>query len=90
MSDTIFVQFMARMRTRGEDHCTLANGFSDTYSLCKSKGDFVWIEHSGDIQPNKKALLEEFERDTSALLIRSSHFAILSFQTVSGAMNNKG
>jgi len=28
----------------------LSNGFSDTYDLCKSKGDFLWFNHSKQIK----------------------------------------
>jgi len=45
MADTVFVQFYNK--TKG-GYFDLCNGFSDTYDLCKSKGDFYWTEHEAD------------------------------------------
>ena len=45
MQAVLFVQFLSRSKT---SYCDLANGFSDTYDLCQSKGDFFWVEHEGD------------------------------------------
>jgi hypothetical protein len=45
MGNVLFVQFMSRSR-RG--YWDLVNGFSDTYALCKSKGDFHWVVHEPD------------------------------------------
>lgn len=65
MSDTIFVQFMAKLRTRGIDNYSLANGFSDTYQLCKDKGDFVWIENASDLSYDRRDLIDKFRKDDS-------------------------
>jgi len=45
MSDTLFVQFFNEIK---ETYFDLCNGFSDTYDLCKSKGDFYWTQHEAD------------------------------------------
>lgn len=45
MADTLFIQFYSKTKSGWFDLC---NGFSDTYDLCKSKGDFLWIEHEAD------------------------------------------
>ncbi len=45
MQDVLFVQFLSRSRNGYYD---LVNGFSDTYDLCRSKGDFCWIGHESD------------------------------------------
>ena len=45
MSDTLFLQFYNDIKGIYFDLC---NGFSDTYDLCKSKGDFFWTEHEVD------------------------------------------
>jgi len=51
MKDTLFIQFYTRIkdtnpRFKGQTLYDLSNGFSDTYDLCKSKGDFIWVNHS--------------------------------------------
>ncbi|MFO8164841.1 MAG: hypothetical protein ACQEQO_10265 [Thermodesulfobacteriota bacterium] len=53
MADTIFLQFYNK--TKG-GYFDLCNGFSDTYDLCKSKGDFFWTEHEID---REKWFIEE-------------------------------
>ena len=45
MSDTLFLQFYNKTKSTYFDLC---NGFSDTYDLCRSKGDFYWTEHEVD------------------------------------------
>ncbi|MFH2059807.1 MAG: radical SAM protein [Pseudomonadota bacterium] len=45
MSDTLFIQFYSKTKSGWFDLC---NGFSDTYDLCQSKGDFLWMEHEAD------------------------------------------
>jgi len=45
MKDTLFIQFYSKTNSGWFDLC---NGFSDTYDLCKSKGDFFWMEHEAD------------------------------------------
>lgn len=45
MKDTLFLQFYNQIRGAYFDLC---NGFSDTYELCKSKGDFYWTAHEVD------------------------------------------
>lgn len=42
MKDVLFIQFASRSRRNYYD---LANGFSDTYDLCREKGDFYWVSH---------------------------------------------
>ncbi len=44
-NDVLFIQFMSRSR-RG--YWDLVNGFSDTFDLCRSRGDFHWVEHEPD------------------------------------------
>lgn len=45
MRDTLFLQFYNKTKRGYYDLC---NGFSDTYDLCKNKGDFYWTEHEMD------------------------------------------
>jgi len=45
MGDTIFLQFYNQIKNSYYDLC---NGFSDTYDLCRGKGDFFWTEHEVD------------------------------------------
>ena len=45
MEDVLFVQFLSRSR-RG--YWDLVNGFSDTFDLCRSRGDFHWVVHEPD------------------------------------------
>jgi hypothetical protein len=45
MTDTLFIQFYGKTKSGWFDLC---NGFSDTWDLCKSKGDFLWMEHEED------------------------------------------
>jgi len=56
MSDTLFLQFYNKTKSGYFDLC---NGFSDTYDLCKSKGDFYWTEH--EIDRTKWYLDETYE-----------------------------
>ncbi|MEH0018848.1 MAG: hypothetical protein V6Z89_04295 [Desulfobacter sp.] len=45
MSDTLFIQFYGKTNSGWYDLC---NGFSDTWDLCRSKGDFLWLPHVQD------------------------------------------
>jgi radical SAM family protein len=45
MTDTLFIQFYSKTKSGWFDLC---NGFSDTYDLCSSKGDFFWMQHEAD------------------------------------------
>ncbi|MCP3944817.1 MAG: hypothetical protein GY710_25520 [Desulfobacteraceae bacterium] len=45
MKDTLFIQFYGKTKSGWFDLC---NGFSDTFDLCKNKGDFLWMEHEQD------------------------------------------
>jgi len=56
MRDTLFLQFYNKTKSAYFDLC---NGFSDTYDLCKSKGDFYWTEH--EIDRTKWYLDETYE-----------------------------
>jgi len=56
MRDTLFLQFYNKTKSGYFDLC---NGFSDTYDLCKSKGDFYWTEH--EIDRTKWYLDETYE-----------------------------
>lgn len=40
----IFVQFYSRT----DRFVDLGNGFSETYEICKNKGDFIWVESNAD------------------------------------------
>jgi len=44
--DTLFIQFYSKIDRMLSFE--LGNGFSDTYDLCKSKGDFIWMDHVHD------------------------------------------
>ncbi len=44
--NVVFIQFYTNSKEL--DRWAMGNGFSDTYDLCKSKGDFLWIETSRD------------------------------------------
>lgn len=46
MQDTLFIQFFGKTNSGWFDLC---NGFSDTWDLCRSKGDFLWAEQLQDI-----------------------------------------
>lgn len=55
MKETLFVQFYSKIedtnpRFKGHSLYELCNGFSDTYDLCRDKGDFVWINHSKQLK----------------------------------------
>jgi hypothetical protein len=51
MKDTIFVQFYSQWKAiPSKTIWGISNGFSDTYDLCKSKGDFYWVKHNFDRQ----------------------------------------
>ncbi|MBU0969117.1 MAG: hypothetical protein KKC20_00655 [Proteobacteria bacterium] len=45
MNDTLFIQFYGKTKSGWFDLC---NGFSDTFDLCRNKGDFLWMEHEED------------------------------------------
>ncbi len=45
MNNTLFIQFYGKTNSGWYDLC---NGFSDTWDLCKTKGDFLWMEHEQD------------------------------------------
>ena len=45
MSDIVFIQFYGKTNSGWYDLC---NGFSDTWDLCRSKGDFLWYPHVQD------------------------------------------
>jgi len=45
MKDTLFLQFFNKTKSGYYDLC---NGFSDTWDLCRQKGDFFWVEHEPD------------------------------------------
>lgn len=45
--NTLFIQFYSEFKSTRKGTCfALCNGFSDTYDLCKNKGDFLWIDDS--------------------------------------------
>jgi len=52
MKNTLFIQFYLKVEKLNNFDFVLWNGFSDTYDLCKSKGDFIWINEE---------LAEEYE-----------------------------
>jgi len=45
MKETLFLQFYNQIKGAYYDLC---NGYSDTYDLCRSKGDFFWTVHETD------------------------------------------
>ncbi len=45
MTDTLFIQFYSKTKSGWFDLC---NGFSDTWEMCQSKGDLLWMEHEAD------------------------------------------
>jgi len=56
MSDVLFIQFYLDFGKT----ISFCNGFSDTYDLCKSKGDFLWVrqETMGELElPIKKGTI---------------------------------
>ncbi len=57
MSDTLFIQFYTKTASGWFDLC---NGFSDTWDMCSSKGDFLWMEHEKN---NDKWYDEEIYQD---------------------------
>ena len=42
MADHLFIQFYSRSR---EGIYSLNNGFSDTWDLCRARGELLWVEH---------------------------------------------
>lgn len=44
-TDTVFIQFYSKTKSGWYD---LSNGFSDTWDLCRNRGDMIWIEHEAD------------------------------------------
>lgn len=66
MSNTLFIQFYSRIddinpRFKGHSIYELCNGFSDTYDFCKSKGDFLWVNHSKQLHCYGKNIDKEFD-----------------------------
>ena len=57
MKDTLFLQFYSK--SRFNDYYDLGNGFSDTYDLCKSQGDFLWLEYDGLLWSTVDALVRD-------------------------------
>ena len=57
MTDTLFIQFYTQTNSGWFD---LSNGFSDTWDLCRTKGDFLWMPHEQD---NDKWYEEETYQD---------------------------
>jgi len=43
MNDVLFIQFVNDIKMSDGVYTGVGNGFSDTYDLCKSKGDFLWV-----------------------------------------------
>ena len=75
MSDIYFIQFYGRTQNSGPmwnansgasfSKWDLGNGFSDTYSYCKNKGDFLWVNHINsleeiDVQKNTKRNIQVY------------------------------
>lgn len=50
MSDTLFVQFYESKRPLNKSVLFLNNGFSSAYDICKTKGDFYWVDINGDLK----------------------------------------
>lgn len=50
--DTIFVQFYTSLKDIPGQNArySLGNGFSDTYEICKKKGDFYWFYHDHSVK----------------------------------------
>jgi hypothetical protein len=57
MRDTLFLQFYSK--SRFSDYYDLGNGFSDTWELCKSKGDMIWFEYDGLLWSTVDALVRD-------------------------------
>jgi len=79
MKNTVFIQFYSIINSS----FSVLNGFSDTYDLCKNKGDFVWMENSGTDgaalpgETAKCSYIEDFPIDTGIAYISCvylSHF----------------
>lgn len=43
MNNVLFIQFTTDIELSDGVYTAVGNGFTDTYDLCKSKGDFYWI-----------------------------------------------
>lgn len=73
--DTLFIQFYSR--TSYPPTCfELGNGFSDTYDLCKQRGDFYWIRHyHEDTDFNVKFPIKHGTAFISALFIEHLYTA---------------
>ena len=52
MKDTLFIQFYSKTKKYNLEGSVsfyeVDNGFSDTWDLCKSKGDFLWVNLESD------------------------------------------
>ena len=74
--DTLFVQFYSR--TSYEPMCiNLGNGFSDTYDLCKSKGDYYWVEYDYEKLVVEDLPINKGTVYVSTLFVNQVYIAIL-------------
>lgn len=77
--NTVFIQFYSKIdRPYGYE---LGNGFSDTYDLCKSKGDLIWMEHVHDYLDNVE-FSSDFPIKKGTAYISASYLSHLSRATI--------
>jgi hypothetical protein len=69
MTNTLFIQFFNQTKSGYYD---LSNGFSDAYDLCRSQGNFYWVEH----EPDNNKWYEEATYQGRALPIKKGRVII--------------
>lgn len=86
MKDILFLQFYSRIedtnpRFKGHSFYEICNGFSDTYDLCKTKGDFIWNKHVKQPMSMGKNLKTKFNSklpiDKGTIYISAYYFSQL-------------
>ena len=77
MKDTLFVQFYSkRITVPIQPVWGINNGFSDTYDLCKSKGDFLWVLHDSNYE-RIKLPIKKGKIFVSASMINEIHLSYI-------------
>lgn len=66
--DTLFIQFYSRVentnpRFKGHSIYEVCNGFSDTWDYCKTKGDFLWVNHGKQPRTHGHLITENFKTE---------------------------
>lgn len=76
-----FLQFTTKLTNEGYGNCySLANGFSDTYTLCKSIGEFVWIDQSNYSNKSREDTINDFNSKINEFPIKEGTVYVSAFQ----------